>query len=221
MTCARLLALAFLAPPALADGDVTVLIDAEGDVIVTGDDQANEIDHGAEGKLAITPRPGTTVNGSSEPFLLPPVRGRYLVDLGAGNDRFETSTVLRPGSEIRTGDGDDRVLVGNSGAGGSGILIDTGAGDDFVDVQDSGFSILRIFTRDGADEVQLVFAFPDAVVVHTGDGDDLLEMFDCTFDGPVTLFGGPGADEIVQDDVVFFGPRPKIVGWEIGRRAEI
>ena len=217
MRCFLLLVLSGFALTALgsplADGDVTVFLD-NGDVVVIGDDASNDIIHEAEGDLAIRGRNGTTVNGSAEPFFLPPVEGRYFVDLGEGDDTFTTSTVLRPNSELHMGNGTDLVQIGNSTASGRGLLIDTGAGDDIVDVQDSSFGRLKIMTGRGSDLVSFLFADADLLAIQTGSGDDTVNLSESTFTGRVSIMGGGGHDEFFEDNVSYLGTPPRIRGFE-------
>ena len=196
-----------------ADGNVEVSINAEGDLVVIGDAQANGIIlWGYKGPPEeVRAEPGTTINGGPGPFVLPDLRGRILVDLGPGDDRLDSTMGFPAGSVLHMGAGADRVVLGDT----SGYLrVDLGAGDDTLDVQDSGFRRLFVEAGPGNDLVMLFFAGGDTFSARMDEGNDLLSLKHGYFHGPVSLSGGAGTDEFEQLDNLFGGGPPKVVGFE-------
>jgi hypothetical protein len=201
-----------------AEGDVKVSLSAKGDLVVIGDAQANGVIlFGYKGPpYEVRAEPGTTINGGPGPFVVPSVRGRILVDLGPGDDRLDSTLRAPPGSELRMGDGADRLVIGDIS--GADLRLDLGPGDDTLDVQDSGFGRLLVEAGAGNDVVEFFFAGADTLAVRMGDGTDFLDLRHGYFDETVTLHGGPGWDELELVENDFRRGPPKVVGFEDNSR---
>lgn len=144
--------------------------------------------------------------------MLPDLRGRILVDLGAGDDRLDSTLGFPAGSVLRMGDGADWLTLGDTD--GRDLRLDLGPGDDVLDVQDSAFSRLLVEAGTGNDRVEFFFAGAGTLSVRLGDGDDLLRLDHGYFDGSVVLRGGVGADELELRENDFRGGSPKVVDFE-------
>lgn len=213
-----LAALVCIANVSVGGGNVAVSINSEGDLVVIGDAGANDIElWGYKGPpQEVRGHTGTTINGGPGPFVLPPVRGRITVDLGAGDDRLDSTMGFPVGSVVSMGDGADEVRLGDIGA--RDLRVSLGAGDDFMDVQDSGFGRLFIDAGAGNDVVTFFFAGADSLGVRMGDGNDLLRLSHGDFDETVTLNGGLGRDALALIDNDFRAGPPKTVGFETRSR---
>ena len=197
-----------------AGGNVQVSINVEGDLVVTGDGEANSIElWGYKGPpQEVRAHAGTTINGGPGPFVLPPLRGRIVVDLGQGDDALDSTLSFPAASVVSMGDGADRLTLGDIS--GRDLRVDLGAGDDTMDVQDSGFGRLIIDAGSGNDAVEFFFAGADTLAVRMGEGNDFLSLDHGYFDGKVVLQGGLGTDalELIEND--FRVGAPKVVGFE-------
>jgi hypothetical protein len=180
----------------LTDGNVSVTLNAEGDLVVLGDAKANHLAiDSIEGFPAVRGLDGTTVNGSSAPFAVPAdLRGRLLIDLGDGDDWLSLDRNMpAAGTYVRMGRGDDYLGVFDRRARGP-VVLDLDAGDDFL-IADS-------------------LLFDSHLRVAAGSGDDLVLFSDTVFHGSVVFRGGAGVDELGLDDPAF-DTLPKVVGFEV------
>ncbi len=209
-----LVSLFCIANISVAGGNVEVSLNAEGDLLVIGDAQANGVIlFGYKGPPEeVRAEPGTTINGGPGPFVLPDLRGRVLVDLGPGDDRLDSTLSHPAGSVLCMGDGADRLTLGDTS--GTDLRVDLGAGDDTLDVQDSGFGRLLVEAGSGNDLVEFFFAGADTLAVRMGEGNDALGLRHGYFDLTVALRGGPDIDDLVLVENDFRGGPPKIVSFE-------
>lgn len=173
---------------------------------------------------AIAARWAGTASGSTVPFAVPAESAhnirvlqsgdQVVIDTGAGNDHVEVQvepgtgrvTVIvngerrsfAPGTRLvlRTGEGNDRVVMAETLA--AGVVALTGAGNDRVR---TGAGNDRILSGPGDDRVE---SGAGADRVSLGAGDD----YAYTFSGADTLRGGAGRDVIYAgsgDDLVSGG----------------
>jgi hypothetical protein len=213
-----LASLVCIADVSVAGGDVAVRIDIEGDLVVIGDAEANGIElWGYKGPpQEVRARTGTTINGGPGPFVLPPLRGRIVVDLGSGDDRLDSTLRFPVGSVVSMGDGADEVRLGDIF--GPDLRVDLGAGDDALIVDDSGFGRLLVDAGSGNDVVTFFFSGADNLAVRMGDGNDFLWLSHGYFDETVTLLGGLGRDALALIENGFLAGTPKVVGFETRSR---
>jgi hypothetical protein len=160
------------------------------------------------------------------------VQGKLRIDTGAGHDSVTFAGVphIVGKTEIWTGDGFDRVLVGSTASGpgtgprfDGGLQIDSGASSDFVVVGGCQAKWLRIDTRDGSDDILLggtggPLKVLEAVNVRTGNANDLVRVGGLStaavrtddglmrgeFYGPSLFDLGEGSDQLQLDDATFF-----------------
>src|SRR5262245_33739066 len=203
-----------LADATVAGGNVQVSINVEGDLVVVGDGEANDIElWGYKGPpQEVRGHQGTTINGGPGPFVLAPIRGRILVDLGSGDDRLDSTLRFPFGSDVSMGEGADRVTSGDISA---SLRVDLGAGDDTLTVDDSGFGRLTVEAGSGNDVVTFFFTgAASTLAVGMGDGNDFVRLSHGYFDGKVLLLGGLGTDELELIENDFRVGPPKVVGFE-------
>ncbi|GBD35590.1 hypothetical protein HRbin36_00703 [bacterium HR36] len=131
--------------------------------------------------------------------------GPVLLDLAQGNDNLGpvvpssyTGATFNKSLTILTGAGNDFITLGRSGFATtvSGTLsIQTGAGDDEVFLVADTIKKLVIDTAQGNDRVIIYSStIQSSATVLLGAGEDFLDPFMNTFNGPVLYDGGPGTD---------------------------
>lgn len=206
--------LVLLAGLAHADGDVSIFLDAEGNLRVIGDQLANELVISEKGEFLIR-GVGTTINGGTEPFHVPPVDGRFRIALGPGDDRVDLVDARFPrASEIDAGSGDDVIFWTNGISGVCAIRL--GAGDDLLDMDGCSFAALKVLGGPGADRVVYGFgSVRGAFFLQLGAGADSARLLDGFFEGRVSLHGGGGIDELRDEDSVYLAGPPRIRGFEL------
>jgi hypothetical protein len=167
--------------PASAAGDVTAKM-VQGRLIVTGDDQGNQVLIDGFGQPAntylVTGLGGTTINSAPD-FLATGV----------------TADVV-----VRFRGGDNTVLVVDTLANPfpKGLKISSGKGMDFVFVLDvSVTNALRITTKSGDDLIVVDSSFAGGdLLLRTGAGADDVFVEAGGIAGRARLSAGPGADSI-------------------------
>jgi hypothetical protein len=214
----------------LLAGDVVVSV-LDGNLMVQGDELDNKImiTAGAQpGEFVITGLDGTTVHEEGQP----PAADVTVADvhnvrvgLGDGNDLIAVVGAELSGSlGIRTGAGDDRVLIGTGGdaaelvgqlpgdlsvAVRGSVLIGTNGGDDQVSVDDAMIGG-RLGVEAGADDDSVALGSTAAldpmaaarlsvrggVQVNLGQGNDELSMDQLRARGAIVVHGGHGDDTI-------------------------
>ena len=212
----------------LLAGDVLVNV-VDGILMVRGDALDNKImiAAGAEaGDFVVTGLDGTTVHEDGQtPGAEVTVTGVHSakVGLGAGNDLVAVvGANVRGHLAIRTGAGDDRVLIGTGGDAPElvGVLpadvavnvrgllsIDTNGDHDRVAVDDASIGRLAINAGVGNDDVSLgsTAAVDESgarlrvhrgIHVNLGDGNDELNMDQLRVRGGIIALGGPGDDTL-------------------------
>lgn len=152
----------------------------DGLLVIEGDAEANvfRVTHDADfpvGTLVVDGYGATLVNGERE---------------------VEFDAVTR-GVDIRTGAGADDVTVGGSGDFAGNVLIRTGPGDDQILVEglDSEGSLI-VRTQGGDDRVELFANDIGAIDIRTGRGADVVWIDETLARGLVLLRTGKGADVV-------------------------
>lgn len=125
----------FALPSVQAAGNVTVTVDDEDSLRITGDDLANciVIDGGGNsGEYSVAGCDSTTVNGDSG-VSVDGVDNDFKISMGKGNDRVTLSdgdnNLVPDDLEITTGPGDDTVTLTNFRIG-DDLRVATGTGND-------------------------------------------------------------------------------------------
>lgn len=165
-------------------GDITVTF-INGKLTVTGDNEANALQFfmDNDGNQVIQGFGGTTINGSSDPFVIP-----------AGQEIMET--------EERLLDGSDRVLIEGILFRGDGTFVSTPGNDELrlTDVTFEGDLNIDLGAEDDILElVNVTVAGTSVLNVGTGvdtvtgsDGDDIIQVEDVDD----TIDGGAGFDTL-------------------------
>jgi hypothetical protein len=198
-------------------GNVTATVTAEGDLVVTGDEQSNAIrleNEEGETWVSLCGLDGTTINGSPDDLILGLRYRRILIDMGEGDDDVWFYRVpLAMEHVIRLGPGDD--WFGCDSSGNEYTYVDAGDGDDSVGGETASFGVLDVALGSGADSFELGWSEADGLRVDAGDGDDYVFIW-ASFLGPTRLVGGPGIDELefrpFSHDP---GGPPKVFGFEL------
>jgi hypothetical protein len=194
----------------LLAGDVSVFLDADGNLIVEGDNQANCIELDQFGDFTVRgcdagggpTRINGVPNGEVEFGVLN--EGDIKIRLKGGDDGvrvgFNSDSVNPPDDlEIDTGGGNDEVEITGDTNIGDDLEITTGGGNDDVVVMNTTTGVADdtvIDTGDGADSVAIIGSFGDDLEIKTGRGDDSVNLN--------SLSGGPGGifNTTVADDTV-------------------
>jgi hypothetical protein len=231
---------AFAASSAFAAGDVNVVLWKKGELRLTGDDLANDlqIDRDPDTKeIVVLGRNGTTVNGGDSVRVLGVrsiraamnggddvlafggfnLKGFINVDLGDGNDTFSLYHVGVAGRVIvHGGDGDDTVTIEAGSDLKSGGYIGVNEGANHVAITDSYVrGSLRILSGSGADLVEIHrdgFTSKASLSVRTGSGDDVVDYLGNTFQCPVETLTENGVDTLNVKTSGFY----KAVGMNCG-----
>jgi hypothetical protein len=165
---------------------------ANDDIAIVGTDNPGEI--------TVIGRNGTTVNGVvNGSSTIPGVTADLAIDLAAGDDRVSIDNVFLAGHLIlETGDGDDTIVLGESGVVSpeGNLEINSGSGDDNVSAL--GYHVfvaggLFLETGEGNDSVTMTgaSALEDLQVGDDTEGADADNSFTCLLNG-VTCAGNLG-----------------------------
>jgi len=218
------LVVAITASAALASGDVVVAVSTTGELQLTGDDLANDVQvtrDSATKDFVVLGRNGTTVNGGGD-FRAAGVKSiravmnggddvlaiagfrlkkNIYVSMGDGNDTLDLYHVIVGGRvSLYGGAGDDTITVeaGCDLHGGGLIQADDGA--NHVAVTDSYVrGRFRILTGSGNDLVEIHhdgFTSDASLSIRTGAGNDTVDYLGCTFQCPVETLTSDGVDSI-------------------------
>ncbi len=209
-TFSRIGALALLAPPSLAGGALTAAVDAQGNLVVTGDASSNvvRVHHDPATDLFHVTAEVGTVNGLPSVALLAP-GPRVRIQLGAGNDRVllghELFSYIPRGVDMDLGEGDDSFGWGDQAIVSGNVTIQMGAGNDVFTVEDGVFGgKLLVSMGRGDDVVTINFSFfapvGGVVRIDTGAGSDQVEVRHHSINGSTRFMLGPGDDEILFED---------------------
>jgi len=191
----------------LLAGDVAALV-ANGNLSLQGDaaDNVVEVTLAQEGVI-VRGLDGTTVNGSTNPFLVgsgDAIDGNLVVNLRNGDDVLSVTGGLTVAGDIRFGSGggtdqiglDDVTVAGDVSAYGhaiSGVHIETSSiGDDLRVHQHAADATVVVRSSDIADDLNLMS--------HSGDTAVLLE--DTTIGDDLQLRTKRGEDSLLLDGVV-------------------
>ena len=195
----------------LMAGDVSVALTNGGDLVVRGDNAANEI--------VITSSPdsdafwvegidGTTINGRSQRMLFDGVTDDIRINLRNGDNKLllthDGDNGVNPFHiadrlEIRTGNGNDAVILNLDQANGQ-VRISSGAGNDTVGILESALrDRLAINTASGNDTVTVQESLVDGPAeVRTGSGDDFAISYDTIWKDRVRVNTQSGNDNIAM-----------------------
>ena len=188
----------------LLAGDVTVF--ENGQLYIRGDELSNQFAIVADesGQITVAGLQDTTINGSSEPFLVS--ESTNLNGASGRNASFEG------GLRIQTFGGHDRIDI-------RGIefddqsLVYTGEGNDFVRFyKSSSQHDFTALTGEGDDALNF---FQTRVHgdfdVATSDGHDSIRVFNSRTWGETNLFSGTGDDAVTLDRVRLTGERTQVI----------
>lgn len=191
----------------LPSGNVTAVIDVDGNLFVGGDNSANNLSLRRIGPNVVLS--GGRINGSNREFLVAsdgnPLRGDIYFRLKGGKDNISVVGVDTPGSLfIASGSADDKVSVSGSSIGGvlniGGDSVRPGqqlddSGNDAIrleDVQCSDLSIQQGTGHDVFHGVNLRVGYQ--AFISPGDGNDLTTIQDLTVGYGFHFRGGDGDD---------------------------
>jgi hypothetical protein len=189
----------------LLAGDVTVSVNRSGDLIVTGDENANQIEivFTDDAKYRVTGLGDTKVNDQDVWENEIPVRRNIVVDLKNGDNEVAMKSdnglgfLVPRDLTIRGGSGGDRVTVQDADIRGK-LAVNTGAGDDTVTIE--GGSVAgdaSILTGDGDDKVAIdETGFSRKLMVNTGNGNDSVGIVGSKIGNNVSILTGEGADAV-------------------------
>ena len=211
------LALALVAGPARADGEVALIVTGSTCTMV-GDAGSNHVEitsGGATDAFLVTGKSGTTVNGLASV----PVDGVRNFYFGgrAGDDRLEVTRVSIRGSlQVRLDEGANACTITGTRVR-RRTQIRGGDGIDTVRVDQSCefLGAFRVRGEGGNDDIQLVTSkFHGRARVDAGRHDDHVYLLNCDFErfARVEVFAAHGEDyveiqdcDVLNDALVFLG----------------
>lgn len=214
----------------LMAGVVAVNVTAGGDLVITGDGEANEIrviqslQNGVPiaGRYFISGQNGTTVTGTVNGFANGFVSDDIIINLAGNNDRLTVGDGVNNGRFIVPDD-----LVINMGDGNNVVTVDritvrddasitTGAGSDSVTVRasvgaqpnvDLGANDLSIVTGNRNDNVRVENTFVRRDLrIDAGGTDNFADVVDLllgSIGNDTTIFTGAGGDTVRISDMGF------------------
>ncbi|WP_254509225.1 Ig-like domain-containing protein [Anatilimnocola floriformis] len=178
---------------ALLAGNVTTS-NSSGYLYLYGDSQSNNLSLTRVGTSAvlITPRDGTTINGSTTPLTINNMSAGLSAYLGEGDNVLElngsTTTNLRVSglTTILTGGGNDTIRFVNYSSGG-GLILFTGDGDDTVS---SSLDPAAPTITSGGLRVN------GSAAINTGNGNDNVSLRNSAFNSAFRLDTSLGNDTV-------------------------
>lgn len=210
----------------LLAGNVTAAI-VDGELQITGDDEANDIEILSTTEGIIVRGNSTTVNGAATDFVAfasGTPTGPIRVQLGGGNDQLQVDGVtLDQELIVHGGDGDDSLGVTNStlkqrlvfrgGDGNDSLVADRstfnraviayqGVGNDLVTMTNSEVKgSLIVYGRQGDDGLNLNATKVNRWLINAmGAGDDDARIANGSDTKHVQLWGGKGKDVALVDN---------------------
>jgi hypothetical protein len=192
-----------LEPRILLDGDVTVtFVGSTRTGVITGDSLDNDIEvvQVTEDVFQVTGLSGTTLNGGTDPLVIPGKVKHLKIRMGDGDDFVDATFIkLRRKGNIDMGAGNDILTV--TGPVDRHLTIKGGSGDDDIGV--SGVTVARDLTINAGDGVDMVVVWDSSAgstTINGGDGDDSLSVKNVTT-RKTTINGGDGANDVEVDNV--------------------
>ncbi|MEL7496135.1 MAG: fasciclin domain-containing protein [Planctomycetota bacterium] len=203
----------------LLAGDVTVF-EFGDNLYLRGDQNDNQVQVFEEGgEIRIAGLDGTTINGQSNPFVIPAedgqLNGGFRANLGRGNDSLFFEEVNVQGSAVVYGGaGDDSIGFFNASVRDT-LFAQTFRGDDAVSIDDVDVGgNLTVVTHNGDDLIGIdETTVGGRTILLTGSGDDDLAIQDSTHQGNVYAFTYGGDDFVGIDNVNFGGFAGVLTGF--------
>lgn len=202
----------------LLAGNVLAVVNA-GDLILTGDNQANQVDVVVEnGDIVVRGRDSTTINGSATAFVA--VSGAtslsddLFVRLGHGDDVLFVEGVSVGGNAVVSAQSGNNSIGLQSTSVGRSLVVGSNRGSDIVNLDDVNVGRdLRISTGRLNDTIQLIdTTIGRSVSIHSGRHDDTVVFDTSTVSGHARLVTGAGADNVVMMDSTIRGHLHAITG---------
>lgn len=191
----------------LLAGDVTATLVGQT-AFLTGDNADNNVQVTVQdGHVIVQGLEGTTINGSSDSFVLAEnssqFGGSLIARMGHGNDEFDLSGVALGGLlRVFGGTGDDTLSVSDASSVGRGLLLHGQSGANSLAVSDTdvGHSLWMIGGRSND-----VMAVANSNVGHSfvafaGRGNDDIVLQNSTFGRDVWVSLAHGNDDFVMTD---------------------
>ena len=203
----------------LLAGNVAVSVSTAGDLVVTGDGQANELKiiqslvqgQPVPGKYFITGQNGTTITGTVNGYI-ENVNRDMLITLNGGADKLymgdgvSLDRFLVPRDlTISSGDGNDSVQINRISVR-DDVTINTGIGDDkvgfvgavgYIANVDNNANDLQINTSSGADSVTVLGGYVRRdFLVNTGSGADEVWMQNLGVGDDLEIYTGTEDDKV-------------------------
>ena len=188
----------------LLAGDVTVF--ENGQLYIRGDELSNQFAIVADesGQITVTGLNDTTINGSSDPFLV-----NDSTDL---NGLYGRNASFEGGVRIQTFEGHDRIDIRGVEFG-DRSLVSTGEGDDFVRfLKSSSQQDFDALTGEGDDTLNFVQTrVRGDFSLATSAGHDSIRVFNSRTWGETDVFSGTGDDTVTLDRVRLTGERTQVI----------
>ncbi len=202
----------------LLAGNVLAVVNA-GDLVLTGDNQANLIDVVVEnGDIVVRGRENTTINGSTSTFVA--VAGSTSLSetlfarLGAGDDVLFVDGITIGGNAIVSAAfGNNSVGFQNTSVGRS-MAIGSNVGRDIVNLDSVSVGRdLHVRTGRHNDTIQLIdTTIGRSVSVHSGRHNDTVILDTTAVSGNVRVKTAAGADNVVMMDSTIGGRLKAVTG---------
>ncbi len=180
------------------NGGISVSYDPEGDLIVTGDDNNNDVILGdAVGGYEIK----ITTGGVTAVYEVGYVTGDIIFDLAGGDDTIyfnqESSWRLDGNAHIDLGDGRNKVHGQTGFDTYEDITFIDGSGASELELKNHHAGYLSLDLGGGNDSLRLTYSEVDHNVdIQAGAGDDYMYMFDVETNQSFSYRGGKGDDQL-------------------------
>ena len=191
----------------LLAGNVLAAVSADGDLTLTGDDQANAVDVTIEnGNVVVRGRDNTTINGAADDFVAfqnsTSIADDFFARLGNGDDELFVQDVTISGrASVHAHAGNDSIGFDSTSVGQSlGIL--GGRGADVVNLEDVqvGRDFVLYAGRDNNTVRVANSTITRDVWMFSGRHDDSIVLDTVTVGDDLRVFTGAGADDLVIQD---------------------
>ena len=188
-----------LPQPAVAAGNVTVELSAEGDLVITGDAADNEIriSQTAPGEFFVK---GvlTDLNGAPNDVTVTGVTKDIKVKLKGGDDSLHLERVDVNGNvKIDHGDGDGFTRLFDSDVAGDFTVKAMGGNDEFRNTSARIGGNMKIDFGDGDNDIGLDLFARGNLTIKVKGGEDFIQLSDGSgADGKVTIDAGSGENVI-------------------------
>lgn len=168
-------------------GNVTAVVEADGDLVVTGDGQNNgiTITQTATNTFVVTGDATTTINGQAlaTPATLPGVTKSFKIEMLGGNDNVTIQNLTIPKNlKLEGGADNDTLLISNVNVQGNAIIEGNSGVDTITVTQVDARRTVSVDGGDGADAINVNQSSGNFLLINSRRGKDTVSKSSNDFD---------------------------------------